>query len=117
MAWDSPRTLVYHIRIRMTGKGSRYFLVNDNLSEHRARLKVSGPNGGGPALMEDHIGREKLMRIDHERIPERVVCLFRQYLVHRNNSLHTRFTHAGRALTDTSGCTAILLRSIRTLAF
>jgi len=27
----------------------------------------------GPALLEDHIAREKIQRFDHERIPERVV--------------------------------------------
>lgn len=27
----------------------------------------------GPALLEDSIGREKIHRFDHERIPERVV--------------------------------------------
>ncbi|KAG6817783.1 hypothetical protein H0H87_003191 [Tephrocybe sp. NHM501043] len=35
-------------------------------------LKVSD-GGTGPSLLEDHIGREKLHRFDHERIPERVV--------------------------------------------
>jgi len=38
------------------------------------RLKVNDGNGGpGPALLEDQIAREKIMRFDHERIPERVV--------------------------------------------
>ncbi|KAG6905909.1 catalase A [Tephrocybe rancida] len=35
-------------------------------------LKVSD-GGTGPSLLEDHIGREKISRFDHERIPERVV--------------------------------------------
>ena len=30
-------------------------------------------NQTGPALLEDQIGREKIHRFDHERIPERVV--------------------------------------------
>lgn len=37
------------------------------------RLRVVSDNAIGPALLEDHIGREKIHRFDHERIPERVV--------------------------------------------
>lgn len=38
------------------------------------RLKVNDGKGGpGPALLEDQIARERIMRFDHERIPERVV--------------------------------------------
>ncbi|KDQ28627.1 hypothetical protein PLEOSDRAFT_1111887 [Pleurotus ostreatus PC15] len=36
-------------------------------------LKVGSNSNVGPALLEDHIAREKIMRFDHERIPERVV--------------------------------------------
>lgn len=32
-----------------------------------------GKSGPGPALLEDQVAREKIMRFDHERIPERVV--------------------------------------------
>ncbi|KAG5723446.1 Catalase-1, partial [Termitomyces sp. T112] len=36
-------------------------------------LKATDGSTSGPSLLEDHIGREKLHRFDHERIPERVV--------------------------------------------
>lgn len=36
-------------------------------------LKVSNGGTAGPSLLEDHVGREKIHRFDHERIPERVV--------------------------------------------
>lgn len=37
------------------------------------RLKVSNGTHVGPHLLEDQLGREKIMHFDHERIPERVV--------------------------------------------
>lgn len=37
------------------------------------RLKVASGDSTGPSLLEDQIGREKIHRFDHERIPERVV--------------------------------------------
>ena len=37
------------------------------------RLKVSDGTHIGPHLLEDQLGREKIMHFDHERIPERVV--------------------------------------------
>ncbi|KAI5274610.1 catalase [Aureobasidium subglaciale] len=36
-------------------------------------LKVATADKTGPVLLEDHSGREKIHRFDHERIPERVV--------------------------------------------
>lgn len=36
-------------------------------------LKLSNGENIGPSLLEDPIGREKIHRFDHERIPERVV--------------------------------------------
>jgi len=36
-------------------------------------LKVVSEDHTGPMLLEDHFGREKIHRFDHERIPERVV--------------------------------------------
>ncbi|EIN13642.1 catalase [Punctularia strigosozonata HHB-11173 SS5] len=36
-------------------------------------LKVQDGSTTGPSLLEDQIAREKIMRFDHERIPERVV--------------------------------------------
>jgi len=38
-----------------------------------SRLKASDGEHTGAALLEDQIGREKIHRFDHERIPERVV--------------------------------------------
>ncbi|KAJ6084360.1 hypothetical protein N7486_011160 [Penicillium sp. IBT 16267x] len=36
-------------------------------------LRVVSDSNTGPSLLEDQIAREKIMRFDHERIPERVV--------------------------------------------
>ncbi|VDB85012.1 unnamed protein product [Peniophora sp. CBMAI 1063] len=36
-------------------------------------LKVTDGSSTGPMLLEDQIGREKIHRFDHERIPERIV--------------------------------------------
>ncbi|KAH0293624.1 catalase [Aureobasidium namibiae CBS 147.97] len=36
-------------------------------------LRVASADKTGPVLLEDHAGREKIHRFDHERIPERVV--------------------------------------------
>jgi catalase len=36
-------------------------------------LRVADDKSTGPSLLEDQIAREKIMRFDHERIPERVV--------------------------------------------
>ncbi|KZT23752.1 catalase [Neolentinus lepideus HHB14362 ss-1] len=36
-------------------------------------LKLSDGTNAGPSLLEDQVAREKIMRFDHERIPERVV--------------------------------------------
>ncbi|KAF4967905.1 hypothetical protein FZEAL_10464 [Fusarium zealandicum] len=36
-------------------------------------LRVNREDQTGPSLLEDHFGREKIHRFDHERIPERVV--------------------------------------------
>jgi catalase len=36
-------------------------------------LRVASADKTGPVLLEDHAGREKINRFDHERIPERVV--------------------------------------------
>ena len=40
------------------------------ISDDQNQLKVGSK---GPALLEDHVYREKMFRFDHERIPERVV--------------------------------------------
>ncbi|KAM0256105.1 hypothetical protein ACHAQJ_005192 [Trichoderma viride] len=36
-------------------------------------LRINSKDQIGPSLLEDHFGREKIHRFDHERIPERVV--------------------------------------------
>ncbi|OAX44893.1 catalase-domain-containing protein [Rhizopogon vinicolor AM-OR11-026] len=36
-------------------------------------LRITNGSHNGPSLLEDQIGREKIHRFDHERIPERVV--------------------------------------------
>lgn len=55
------------------GKSRGYIgLVCSSLPPFRLKLN-DGTGGPGPALLEDQIGREKIMRFDHERIPERVV--------------------------------------------
>ncbi|KAK4235322.1 catalase [Achaetomium macrosporum] len=36
-------------------------------------LKAASPDKAGPLLLEDPFARERIMRFDHERIPERVV--------------------------------------------
>jgi len=75
-------------------------------------LKVTdGQSGPGPALLEDDIAREKIMRFDHERIPERVVHA-RGAGAHGYFKLHKaipEFSHAG-VLNDTSRTTPIFIR-------
>ena len=44
-----------------------------SISDTDRWLKVSNGENIGPMLLEDPIAREKIMRFDHERIPERVV--------------------------------------------
>lgn len=40
---------------------------------HDNWLSASSNDRQGPLLLEDNFGREKIMKFDHERIPERVV--------------------------------------------
>ena len=47
-------------------------LISDNQNSLRAGVR-------GPTLLEDHILREKIMHFDHERIPERVMCVVLRY--------------------------------------
>jgi catalase len=74
-------------------------------------LKVVSENKTGPALLEDHFGREKIHRFDHERIPERVVHArgtgaFGTFKLQESAA---DVTHAG-VLTDTSRETPVFLR-------
>lgn len=76
------------------------------------RLKVSNGGKPGPALLEDQIGREKIHRFDHERIPERVVHArgagahgyFKVY-----DDSASKYTYAP-VLTDSSRTTPIFVR-------
>merc|ERR1712230_6912 len=52
------------------------FLTSDfgvKQNSHDNWLHASTGDRQGPALLEDNHGREKIMKFDHERIPERVV--------------------------------------------
>lgn len=74
--------------------------------------KVSDGQHNGPSLLEDQIGREKIHRFDHERIPERVVHA-------RGSGAHgtfrvfddraSKYTYAP-VLTDASRNTPIFIR-------
>ncbi|KAF8845348.1 catalase-domain-containing protein [Paxillus ammoniavirescens] len=77
-------------------------------------LKVIGLNGeqNGPMLLEDQIGREKVHRFDHERIPERVVhargaAAHGYFKVYDNRA--SRYTYAP-VLTDPSRTTSAFVR-------
>jgi catalase len=76
-----------------------------------ARLKATDGTAPGPSLLEDQIGREKITRFDHERIPERVVHA-------RGSGAHgyfklfkpiPEFSYAG-VLNDTTRTTPIFVR-------
>lgn len=74
-------------------------------------LKVSTEDETGPMLLEDHAGREKIHRFDHERIPERVVHArgagaFGNFKLHKSLE---EYTSAG-VLTDTSRNTPVFTR-------
>ena len=70
------------------------------------RLRVMGDDASGPALLEDQLGREKMHRFDHERIPERVVHA-------RGTGAHGYFrVHDDRLAKYT--CAAVLTDATRT---
>ncbi|KAF1955198.1 catalase-domain-containing protein [Byssothecium circinans] len=81
------------------------------INTHDDWLKVANADKTGPLLLEDHIGREKIHRFDHERIPERVVHA-------RGSGAHGKFTLFESAadvttagvLTDTSRETPVFVR-------
>jgi catalase len=74
-------------------------------------LRVNSEDQLGPSLLEDHFGREKIHRFDHERIPERVVHA-------RGSGAFGKFTlfesaedvTSAGVLTDTSRETPVFLR-------
>ncbi|KAB2580838.1 Catalase [Lasiodiplodia theobromae] len=74
-------------------------------------LKVASDGKTGPMLLEDHFAREKIMRFDHERIPERVVhargsAAFGKFTLFESASDVTN----AAVLTDTSRETPLFLR-------
>ncbi|KIJ68684.1 hypothetical protein HYDPIDRAFT_147131 [Hydnomerulius pinastri MD-312] len=77
-------------------------------------LKVISEDGkqNGPMLLEDQIGREKIHRFDHERIPERIVHA-RGAAAHGYFKVYderaSKYTHAN-VLTDTSRTTPVFTR-------
>lgn len=80
-------------------------------SSHDNWLSASTGDRQGPALLEDNFGREKIMKFDHERIPERVVHArgagaFGTFKLYENAE---DVTSAG-ILTDTSRTTPVFLR-------
>jgi catalase len=84
------------------------YLYNDLRA---SRLKATDGTAPGPSLLEDQIGREKIMRFDHERIPERVVHA-RGAGAHGYFKLHKaipEFSYAG-VLNDTARTTPIFVR-------
>lgn len=75
-------------------------------------LKVSNGQNVGPHLLEDAIGREKIHRFDHERIPERVVHArgagaFGYFKAYGGEA--SKYTHAN-VLTDSSRTTPVFVR-------
>ncbi|KAI0067769.1 catalase [Artomyces pyxidatus] len=75
-------------------------------------LKVSDGTNVGPHLLEDQFAREKIMRFDHERIPERVVHArgagaHGYFKVYDNRA--SKYTSAS-VLTDSSRTTPVFVR-------
>lgn len=81
------------------------------INTHDDWLRVASEDKTGPNLLEDGIGREKIHRFDHERIPERVVHA-------RGSGAFGKFTlfesaadvTSAGVLTDTSRETPIFVR-------
>ncbi|EPQ62743.1 BgtA-21263 [Blumeria graminis f. sp. tritici] len=78
---------------------------------HDIWLSISTEDRKGPQLLEDGFSREKIMKFDHERIPERVVHArgvgaFGHFKLYESAS---DVTHAA-VLTDTSRTTPIFIR-------
>ncbi|KAI0308979.1 catalase-like domain-containing protein, partial [Amylostereum chailletii] len=73
-------------------------------------LKVTDGKGTGPSLLEDQIGREKIYRFDHERIPEHVVHArgagAHGYFKAFKGSAASKYTYAP-VLTDASRTTPV----------
>ncbi|KAH0551245.1 hypothetical protein GP486_007455 [Trichoglossum hirsutum] len=74
-------------------------------------LKLSTEHRTGPMLLEDQIAREKIMRFDHERIPERVVhargsAAFGHFKLHES----VKDVSCAGVLTDTSRTTPVFVR-------
>lgn len=74
-------------------------------------MKIVNEDKTGPHLLEDHAGREKINRFDHERIPERVVHArgagaFGSFKMHKSLAEYTN----AKVLTDTSRTTETFVR-------
>lgn len=83
-----------------------------SVSDTDTWLKASNGDKVGPSLLEDHIGREKIHRFDHERIPERVVHArgagaFGHFRVFDGSA--SKYTSAN-VLTDSSLSTPVFVR-------
>jgi catalase len=81
------------------------------IPDHDNWLSVTSENRHGPALLEDQIGREKVHRFDHERIPERVVHArgagaFGHFRLLESAADVTK----AKVLTDTSRTTPVFVR-------
>ncbi|KAH7883848.1 catalase-like domain-containing protein [Phlebopus sp. FC_14] len=85
------------------------------ISETDNWLRVMGTHDkySGPMLLEDQIGREKLHRFDHERIPERVVhargAAAHGYFKVFDDRKASKYTYAP-VLTDPSRKTPVFIR-------
>ncbi|PAV19505.1 catalase [Pyrrhoderma noxium] len=82
------------------------------ISDTDTWLKASNGGNIGPHLLEDQMGREKIHRFDHERIPERVVHArgagaFGHFRVFDNSA--NKYTSAG-VLTDPTRTTPVFVR-------
>jgi len=80
-------------------------------TSHDNWLSASTGDRQGPALLEDNFAREKIMKFDHERIPERVVHArgagaFGTFKLYESAD---DVTSAG-VLTDTSRTTPVFIR-------
>ncbi|KAJ5309101.1 hypothetical protein PENANT_c020G10551 [Penicillium antarcticum] len=97
--------------VELNGKQNMTTDYGIKISDPDHWLRVADEQKTGPSLLEDQIAREKIMRFDHERIPERVVHArgtgaFGTFKLHESAE---DVTSAG-ILTDTSRTTPLFLR-------
>ncbi|KAJ5225468.1 Catalase A [Penicillium chermesinum] len=70
---DSKVADMQHDTIEINNKQHMTTDYGIKISDPDHWLRVVNDKNTGPSLLEDQIAREKIMRFDHERIPERVV--------------------------------------------